>query len=139
MYQHLHVQRSEVHVYETECHWFANLARLVGVPLEALRFDPTKRRAHAVGAALGAVHDILVTRFEDMRDLPEIARDIVPEFAPDFQRVSVREGSRLSAAGAVEARKFRARAARLVAANYTHRFAACDTSRFYPNATRNEV
>ena len=28
---------------------------------------------------------------------------------------------------------------RLVAANYTHRFAACDTSRFYPNATRNEV
>ena len=70
---------------------------------------------------------------------PEIVRGIVPEFAPDFQRVSVREGSRLSAAGAVEARKFRARAARLVAANYTHRFAACDTSRFYPNATRNEV
>ena len=112
---------------------------VVGMPLEALRFDPTKRRAHAVGAALGAVHDVLVTRFEDMRDLPEIVRDVVPEFAPDFQRVSVREGSRLSAAGAVEARKFRARAARLVAANYTHRFAACDTSRFYPNATRNEV
>ena len=131
-------ERWAIH-HETECTWFANLARLVGLPLEALRFDPTKRRAHAVGAALGAVHDVLVTRFEDMRDLPEIARDIVPEFAPDFQRVSVREGSRLSAAGAVEARKFRARAARLVAANYTHRFAACDTSRFYPNATRNEV
>ena len=57
--------------------------------------------------------------------------------APDFQRVSVHEGSHAPAA--VEARKFRARAARLVAANYTHRFAACDTSRFYPNATRNEV
>ena len=55
----------------------------------------------------------------------------------DFQRVSVHEGSHAPAA--VEARKFRARAARLVAANYTHRFAACDTSRFYPNATRNEV
>ena len=137
-YERLMRERWGIH-HETECHWFANLARLVGVPLEALRFDPTKRRAHAVGAALGAVHDVLVTRFEDMRDLPEIARDIVPEFAPDFQRVSVREGSRLSAAGAVEARKFRARAARLVAANYTHRFAACDTSRFYPNATRNEV
>ena len=52
-------------------------------------------------------------------------------------RVSVHEGSHAPAA--VEARKFRARAARLVAANYTHRFAACDTSRFYPNATRNEV
>ena len=83
---------------------------------------------------LGAVHDVLVTRLDDMRDLPEIARDIVPEFAPDFQRVSVHEGSHAPAA--VEARKFRARAARLVAANYTHRFAACDTSRFYPNATR---
>jgi len=137
-YERLMRERWGIH-HETECHWFANLARLVGVPLEALRFDPTKRRAHAVGAALGAVHDVLVTRFEDMRDLPEIVRGIVPEFAPDFQRVSVREGSRLSAAGAVEARKFRARAARLVAANYTHRFAACDTSRFYPNATRNEV
>ena len=67
----------------------------------------------------------------------KIARDVVPEFAPDFQRVSVHEGSHAPAA--VEARKFRARAARLVAANYTHRFAACDTSRFYPNATRNEV
>ena len=76
---------------------------------------------------------------EDMRDLPEIVRGIVPEFAGDFQRVSVREGSHLTAVEAVEARKFRARAARLVAANYTHRFAACDTSRFYPNATRNEV
>ena len=65
---------------------------------------------------------------------PEIVRDVVPEFAPDFQRVSVHEGSHAPAA--VEARKFRARAARLVAANYTHRFAACDTSRFYPNATR---
>ena len=51
--------------------------------------------------------------------------------------MSVHEGSHAPAA--VEARKFRARAARLVAANYTHRFAACDTSRFYPNATRNEV
>ena len=90
-----------------------------------------------MGAALGAVHDVLVTRFEDMRDLPEIVRGIVPEFAGDFQRVSVHEGSHAPAA--VEARKFRARAARLVAANYTHRFAACDTSRFYPNATRNEV
>ena len=124
-------ERWAIH-HATECSWFATLARLVGMPLEALRFDPTKRRAYAVGAA----HDVLVTRFEDMADLPEIARDIVPEFAPDFQRVSVREGSRLSAAGAVETRKFRARAARLVAANYTHRFAACDTSRFYPNATR---
>ena len=110
-------------------------AAIVGVPLEALRFDPTKRRAYAAGAALGAAHDVLVTRFEDMADLPEIVRDVVPEFAPDFQRVSVHEGSHAPAA--VEARKFRARAARLVAANYTHRFAACDTSRFYPNATRN--
>ena len=90
-----------------------------------------------MGAALGTAHDVLVTRFEDMRDLPEIVRDVVPEFAPDFQRVSVHEGSHAPAA--VEARKFRLRAARLVAANYTHRFAACDTSRFYPNATRNEV
>ena len=137
-YERLMRERWGIH-HETECHWFANLARLVGVPLEALRFDPTKRRAHAVGAALGAVHDVLVTRFEDMRDLPEIVRGIVPEFAGDFQRVSVREGSHLTAVEAVEARKFRARAARLVAANYTHRFAACDTSRFYPNATRNEV
>ena len=61
---------------------FATLARLVGVPHDALRFDPTKRRAYAVGAALGAAHDVLVTRFEDMADLPEIVRDVVPEFAP---------------------------------------------------------
>ena len=101
-YERLMRERWGIH-HETECHWFANLARLVGVPLEALRFDPTKRRAHAVGAALGAVHDVLVTRFEDMRDLPEIVRDVVPEFAPDFQRVSVHEGSHAPAA--VEARK----------------------------------
>ena len=53
----------------------------VGVPAE--RFDPdvalrvcrrcARRRAR-----------VLVTRFEDMADLPEIARDVVPEFAPDF-------------------------------------------------------
>ena len=135
-YERLMRERWAIH-HETECTWFATLARLVGMPLEALRFDPTKRRAYAAGAALGTAHDVLVTRFEDMADLPEIARDVVPEFAPDFQRVSVHEGSHAPAA--VEARKFRARAARLVAANYTHRFAACDTSRFYPNATRNEV
>ena len=32
-----------------------------------------------------------------------------------------------------------ARARRFVAANYTHRFAACDTSCFYPNATATET
>ena len=83
-----------------------------------------RRPVYAAGAALGAAHDVLVTRFEDMADLPEIARDVVPEFAPDFQRVSVHEGSHAPAA--VEARKFRARAARLVAANYSYRFAACE-------------
>ena len=36
-------------------------------------------------------------------------------------------------------REFCTMALLFVAANYTHRFAACDTSRFYPNATRNEV
>ena len=102
------------------------------------RQGPVSRRERPrAGPDRNNKHDVLVTRFEDMRDLPEIVRGIVPEFAGDFQRVSVREGSHLSAAAAVEARKFRARAARLVAANYTHRFAACDTSRFYPNATRN--
>ena len=135
-YERLMRERWAIH-HEGECHWFATLAHLVGVPHDALRFDPTKRRAYAVGAALGAAHDVLVTRFEDMADLPEIARDVVPEFAPDFQQVSVHEGSHAPAA--VQARAFRARAARLVAANYTQRFAACDTSRFYPNTTRNEV
>ena len=100
------------------------------------RLDPTKP-AHMPWAPRSAQStSVLVTRFEDMRDLPEIVRNVVPEFAPDFQRVSVPRGHDPAA---VQARAFRARAARLVAANYTHRFAACDTSRFYPNATRNEV
>lgn len=126
-----------------ECPFFTTLARLVGLPLEALRFDPIKRRAHAVpravngtgryGTAAGAAHEVLVTRFEDTADLPAIVRDVVPE----FEIVNGPSPATREAAGNrnPHVRAFRERAAALVAAKYSHRFAACDTTRFYPNAT----